>query len=197
MIEKVASWYARKQIAAGLIQQEDMDVYKYGYILVMEMGMNIIISVALALMFDMLKCWIVFSCIFIPLRTFCGGWHASKSWICTLISNVTIVGIMIIVKYQMLPFNIWVMGIVEFICLVIIWQFAPIEHKNKPLSDQEKKVYGKVSKALYVLQLFLMVVFYCVDGLEILQTGMMAHIIVVISLLFGLFSNRMPERKSI
>lgn len=195
MIERVADWYASKQIVAGVIQKEDMDVYKYGYILAMEMGMNIIISVAIALMFDMLECLIVFSCVFIPLRTFCGGWHASKSWICSLISNVTIAGVMIIEKHQICPFNIWMTGIVELVCLVVIWKLAPIEHKNKPLSEQEKKVYGKICRAIYILQVVSMVVFYCVNRIEILQTGMMAHIIVVISLLVGLFESRMAEGK--
>lgn len=185
MIEKAADWYARKQIRAGIIKEVDRDVYKYGYILAMEMGINILISGMMAFIFNMLECLIVFSCVFIPLRTFCGGWHASKSWICSLISNVTIAGIMIVEKYQIWTFSIWVAVIIELVCSIAVWNMAPIEHKNKPVSNQEKKAYRKICKVMYVVQLGLMFLFYCIGRPDILQTGVMAHIIVVLSLLMG------------
>ncbi|WP_027422587.1 accessory gene regulator ArgB-like protein [Lachnobacterium bovis] len=185
MIERAADWYARKQLRAGIIKEEDRDVYKYGYILAMEMGINILISGMMAFIFNMLECLIVFSCVFIPLRTFCGGWHASKSWICSLISNVTIAGIMIVEKYQIWTFGIWVAVIIELVCSIAVWNMAPIEHKNKPLSNQEKKAYRKICKVMYVVQLGLMFLFYCIGRTDILQTGVMAHIIVVLSLLMG------------
>ncbi|WP_022750195.1 accessory gene regulator ArgB-like protein [Lachnobacterium bovis] len=185
MIERAADLYARKQLRAGIIKEEDRDVYKYGYILAMEMGINILISGMMAFIFNMLECLIVFSCVFIPLRTFCGGWHASKSWICSLISNVTIAGIMIVEKYQIWTFGIWVAVIIELVCSIAVWNMAPIEHKNKPLSNQEKKAYRKICKVMYVVQLGLMFLFYCIGRTDILQTGVMAHIIVVLSLLMG------------
>lgn len=44
----------------------------------------------------------MFSCIFIPLRMYCGGWHASKSWACSVLSNIIIVFVMIIDKYKII-----------------------------------------------------------------------------------------------
>lgn len=43
MFSRIAEWYARKQVTLGEIQNEDMDVYKYEYILVFEIAINICI----------------------------------------------------------------------------------------------------------------------------------------------------------
>lgn len=196
MIERIADWFAGKQIAAGIIQEEEKSIYTYGYILTMETVLNICISFVIALLLQMIECFIVFSCMFIPLRIFCGGWHASKSWLCTLISNVTLTLVMVIVKYQLVPFNMQIMGVVEAICLLIVFLLSPVEHENKPLYNSERSAYGEISKILYILQLVLLVLFYYANGMEIIESGMYAHVALVISMLLALCQKHRNKDKN-
>lgn len=183
MFSRIAEWYARKQVTLGEIQNEDIDVYKYGYILMFEMAINICISTILAILLQNVKCLFMFSCIFIPLRMYCGGWHASKSWACSVISNTIIVFVMIIDKYQIIRMSLLILMIVEMICFVIMFWFAPLENENKPLNIIEKKKYKVKCKKIYIMQSALLIFLMCIGYLDLAQIEVMAHILNAISMI--------------
>lgn len=49
MIAKVAKAFIGFQISMGLIKEEDSDVYQYGYIIMAEIALNIVISICLGI----------------------------------------------------------------------------------------------------------------------------------------------------
>lgn len=57
---------------------------------------------------------LIFHLFFIPLRVFCGGWHAGKNCICTLVSFFVLTISVIVGKYEIIQYGsfIWIVVMV-------------------------------------------------------------------------------------
>ena len=84
MIEKIVNKLLDTQIKSGLLKDETIPIYRYGYTLLIEVTINVILSLVIGFALGEIGIVILFNLIFIPLRGFCGGWHAGKSWLCTM-----------------------------------------------------------------------------------------------------------------
>ena len=88
MVQKIVDALVNKQSQNYVMTDEDEKIYRYGYILLCEVFLNLVIALAIGIVFSKTKEVIFFLGMYIPLRSFCGGWHADKIWKCTVISNV-------------------------------------------------------------------------------------------------------------
>ena len=87
MIQMIVNVLVNKQSQHYTMTDEDEKIYRYGYILLCEVILNVVIALAIGIGFSKIKEVMFFLGMYIPLRSFCGGWHADKIWKCTLISN--------------------------------------------------------------------------------------------------------------
>lgn len=143
MLEKIAEKLVNRQKDIGIIQDSDINIYKYGYVLAMETALNIIIGIAIGFVFHAIATVLLFWLLYIPLRTYGGGWHASKSWACSLISNVVLIAV-ILASDLVFRNYIWCYIAAELACIVVIVLFAPVDTKEKRLTENEKKSYKKI-----------------------------------------------------
>ena len=144
MIQKVVNKIIDKQMAEGILKEGDKAVYEYGYTLLLEIVSNIAIALVLGAIMGEVKILIGMLLLLIPLRSFCGGWHASHVCTCTILSNLSILMILVMMKQEML-LDINEMIALEIFCLIIISIFAPLDSINKPLSVREKKRYKRIT----------------------------------------------------
>lgn len=94
---------------------------------------------------------IVYAVLYIPLRSYAGGYHVGSALVCYLYSVGALV---IIAKLSGLLFTTEgsSLYIVFFISCLIIGILSPVEDSNKPLDAIEKKVYGR--RVLVILLLY-------------------------------------------
>ena len=144
MIQKVVNKIIDKQMAEGILKEGDKAVYEYGYTLLLEIVSNIAIALVLGAIMGEVKILIGMLLLLIPLRSFCGGWHASHVCTCTILSNLSILMILVMMKQEIL-LDINEMIALEIFCLIIISIFAPLDSINKPLSVREKKRYKRIT----------------------------------------------------
>ena len=90
MIEKIVNKLLDTQIKSGLLKNETIPIYRYGYTLLIEVTINVILSLLIGFALGEIGIVILFNLIFIPLRGFCGGWHAGKSWLGTMTSAIVL-----------------------------------------------------------------------------------------------------------
>lgn len=134
-----------RMITAGVVKEEDRDVYQYSIEVVAALIVNIVSACALFVVFGRLSEGLIFFAVFFPLRTYSGGYHASTHLKCYLLS----MAIMLIVicclsiisqsSYYMLS------AVLGFFSTLTIFMFSPVEDKNRPLDEKEVKVYRKIS----------------------------------------------------
>lgn len=184
MILKVVDFILGKQLENGMISKDDTSVYQYGYTLVLEVMVNIIIAATIGLISGELLNVALFLVIFMPLRSYCGGYHASNTWICIILSNIIIAGVVLAINSLQFVIDYIPFLVTEAICAITILLLAPIQSDAKKLDNDEKQVYRKkvrfilITEILCVLLLFF---FLKLDRYGFLI--IMAHIVQAASLL--------------
>lgn len=184
MILRVVDFILDRQLKNGMISGEDTSVYRYGYTLVLEVMINIIIAIIIGLISGELVSVALFMVMFIPLRSYCGGYHASKTWICIILSNIAVAGVVLAVKKFQLAVDYVPLLAAEVICAAVILLLAPIQSEAKKLSDNEKQVYKKYVRFILIIELAFALIFFLIFRLN--KYGLiivMVHIIQAVSLL--------------
>ena len=125
----------------GLIEIDDFEIYRYGFETLIYFIVNISVALLIGIIFDRFIHTIVFLSCYCTLRQFTGGYHAKNYTECTLtFAAIYLITIFVannidIVSYKYLSI------VILIISMFIIYKLAPLEHRNKPLSNKEKHIY--------------------------------------------------------
>lgn len=152
MLEKIIE----KQLEEKMLSREDVNIYRYGYILVCEVLLNSIIALIIGMIFQSMTEVLLFLCIYIPLRSFCGGWHADKIWKCTIFSNVILIIMLAIAQYAPLESSIHMMLVIFSVSCILLLALAPVDTASKPISPEEKNLYKKKIRMILLIHFLLM-----------------------------------------
>ena len=131
------------QVEKGTILEQDIKIYKYGYLLLYELFLNIVIAVVIGLVTNRLGELLIFLLLYVPLRSFCGGWHADKLWKCTIYSNLMLILLCVTLSYEIIYSRSIIMVLIFIIGIIFVGLCAPVGTQTKPISSKEKKVYKK------------------------------------------------------
>ena len=131
------------QVEKGTISEQDINIYKYGYFLLYELLINIVIAVVIGVVTNRLVELFVFLLLYVPLRSFCGGWHADKLWKCTIYSNLMLILLCVTISYEIIYSRSIIMVLIFIIGIIFVGIYAPVGTQTKPISSKEKKVYKK------------------------------------------------------
>jgi accessory gene regulator B len=148
-MKKVATKITEKMIQHKIIAESDKDIYLYGFWQGIVFIINMIGVLIVGLILDMLWQSIVFTLVYGCLRIFAGGYHARTQKNCYILSLILIIAALSIIKY--VHWN-------ELLCVVssifsglVIFVLAPVEDENKRLDEQEKIVYKKRARIIFLL----------------------------------------------
>lgn len=154
MIEQLAGKLTVRQIERGVIDESQKALYKYGYIVLSEMSINILLTFMIGILSGKMSLVIFFSLMFIPLRSYCGGWHAPKDWMFMLFSLGTL---LLVVFLEQFPFlSIGAVCFVELISFVVVLCLAPMDSDTKRLDERERKTFRNISRIILVLEFLLL-----------------------------------------
>lgn len=194
MVEKIVDCIVKSQTSSGKIKQEENSVYLYGYTLLFEKLINIVIVLLISFVTGRwIEIW-VFLFAVIPLRSFVGGWHAKKFWQCTVISNAAVILLLVIIEKIIIKNQIFYAVFEITIGILMCW-LVPVQNENKPLSLEEEKKYKKISYFIWGIEC-------CIIPLVILQKKykyatiiLYAHFIIIFAALVGRISNTNKIKK--
>lgn len=197
MIDRWAEAFAEFQLKHGNIQQEDISVYRYGYTLMLEVIVNVGISIFLGIIFKSLKEVIFFLCMFIPLRSFSGGYHADKAWKCFILSNLAVAGVAVTSKLMILnaPLRL-AENIIITIAALVIGALSPVDSQNRKLNISERKKYKHCTCIVIAAELLLEIVFYSMKMAVYYHIILMVYIIQFFSLAIDFLIRHFKEPTS-
>ncbi len=182
MIEYLAGIIADKQIKNGRIAGCDRAIYQYGYILLMETGINIMISITLGILCHTLPEVFIFLLFFVPLRSYAGGWHMAHAWQCILITNVTILFVAVGAIYfsRYCPGEVWLVA--DILSCAAICVLSPIDTEAKPLEEEEKLLFRKKARMIGIGELLLNLILFFLNCNTFVYVISMSHMLLVLSL---------------
>ncbi|QYE99752.1 accessory gene regulator ArgB-like protein [Paraclostridium sordellii] len=142
-----------KKITSLLLSNEainlyDYELYKYGFETLIAFIVNIFIILIISFLAGKFKYTLLFLCCYCPIRQYTGGYHAENYKKC--------LGVFIIIYLMDVTILNWIKNLklneilllMELISFIGIWILAPIEHREKPLTNKEIAHYKKVSRGL-------------------------------------------------
>ncbi|MDR1765604.1 MAG: accessory gene regulator B family protein [Lachnospiraceae bacterium] len=158
MLSRLAACLVDRQVMDGIIAKEDQGLYTYGYEVLFLQLVNILLAVAVAAVFDSWAVMAVFLVTFVPLRCFCGGFHAKNGWRCACVSVAVEAGVCALMRQVHVHHSEEVEILMLILSGALIYTLAPVEDRNKPLEEEEFDRFGRVAFGIW----FVLTVFWCV-----------------------------------
>ncbi len=185
MIQKQVDKIIQKQCECGTIKKEDAAIYTYGYYLLIELSINLVLACIMAAIFHTYLELLIFVLAFIPLRKYSGGYHADAPGKCVIISNSILLFATLLIKSQVLVPILMYAVVLEIPLFLYFFKMVPVPVKSKPLLEKEKKVFGNIARGIYSLELLIMLLLFFLQSYRWLCLIFICHCIMVISLMLA------------
>ncbi len=142
------------------IQDEDKDIYIYGFEIFLSNLINFTIVAVLGYLLNQFNEAMLFYVAFVTTRSYSGGYHASTYLKCNIIF-ASVFLITMLVSRILLP-TISLVYLLVFMAIYIgcILEYAPIENSNKKLLESDKIRYKKISIVISICWTVLVTVVY-------------------------------------
>lgn len=186
-MHKLVNKIVEKQLSEGVIEQKEISIYQYGYMLLFETMVNIVAGIVVGVLFQQFCTVILFWIGYIPLRSYAGGWHASTFFRCFLASNIGLIIAVVVIKSVDIPVTT-LSVLVDILSISIIYGCAPVDTKSKLLDMDEKRNYKK--KTLVILLTHIIISFLWVKIWEVL---ICVHVILAIAVITQYVLNKHEE----
>ncbi|KWX85637.1 hypothetical protein AMQ83_23580 [Paenibacillus riograndensis] len=169
MVKQMAEKLSRRLVANNVITMEDRRFYTYGLELILNDILIFVVIAVISVVTNTIGITAIFTVVFCVLRAFTGGYH-SKSYLgCFCITLLNYLAMLWVVS------NLDAAGLavgcgMMLLATAVIWRLAPIEHRNNPFGDGEKKKYRRISRILSLILVFLYVISIAFFPSEIMFT---------------------------
>lgn len=188
VIAEFAGKIGQKLVHKGIVPKEDAALYQYGIENGITVAGNLFASVIFGIVTGRLGVVLVFLLFYSILRSFSGGVHCKGKAGCFCLSMAIL--LVPVYSYEwMLGFVgkpvLAMTGIFAFIIILIL---SPVESVNKPLDDEERKYYRRVSHCIAALQVCVLVFLFCMDKPEYFYAGYSSFLLVAVFMVIGKIS---------
>ncbi len=184
MMERLSEKFAGKLVSAGIISEADTDVYMYGFFQAVMLLFNVVTTLLLGIIFQLLIPCILLNLAYIPIRINAGGHHADSPFKCYIHSTIMIVVLLSIIKW--IPIHPIVSTALFMISSIVIWITAPVETENNPLDEVEQHVYRKRTKIILIIEIVIILLCLIVSKDQIAATIVLGLFTEALMLLVGI-----------
>lgn len=166
--KSIALFFAKKNI----ISRDELDSYIYGFQIIFSTIFNYSVIVLIMIYTGKFIETVIYICSVFTLRHHTGGYHAKTPMRCCLLSAFVYILVLFALNLTTYTYGIVcaiLLLIPSFICIL---KFAPIVHKNNPVSDKSLKYHKKYSVLFSVLIVLITIVFILIKkyGLAMILT---------------------------
>lgn len=134
----------------------EKEIFLYGLRAMTEMGISIFICCVIMFITRHYLEGVIFFAMFIPLRSFAGGFHCEKTWVCMITSSLSFLAILLLSDINLFYPNI--SYLISIFCIVLIVLISPVINDSRPVMESEYPVFAK-RLAIHLL---------CILGIETL-----------------------------
>lgn len=145
MINNLSALLTDKLLAKGSITEDERELYIYGFFMLLSHIMYFVLACIFGILF---KCFIesiIFYIAFQFIRRYAGGYHAATETRCEILSTLSIIASIGIIKLSKIYDFKTSLLIITLISMVIIFILCPLDTPEKPLTEKEFKYFRKIS----------------------------------------------------
>lgn len=186
LAKRIVDW----QIQSKYLSNEERELYEYAYEVLINQVINILAAILIAVIMHALVPVLTFLVCYIPLRSYCGGYHAKTNIGCTCISVFTIYFVCLLEKTIAEKVETCWLIIGFLIAGLIICILAPVQDNNKPLEYAEWIHYRKRSRSIWLMEFIIgSILEICFHNITFVIV--LSQLILSIMLWIGLIKNKM------
>lgn len=150
MISRLSCIITEALCQSQVIEEADRELYIYGFFVMLSQGIFFLLSVLFGCMFGALWESAVFYIMFSTLRSYAGGYHASKESVCTCCTTASLF---------LASLCIWILSEVESVivpmcvlalCGAVVYFLSPLDSEDKPLSYSEYDYYRWKTRVIVI-----------------------------------------------
>lgn len=174
-------------VSKKLIPYEKMEIYNYGFKLILADIINFSIIMLLSVLLNRVLDGLVYLVVLCSIRRFSGGFHAKTFWLCRISMIITYLMILILSNFLVSiaifpPVSVFInIGLLLFIAV-----FSPVKHPNKKLSPKqiEKNKYNAILVTIIwtILSVFL-IYLNITQGITIMTTILAVVILMALGMI--------------
>ena len=182
--EDIVSW----QIKKNLLKDDQRALYLYAYEILLNQIINIVVAVFIAVIMRAPMPVFVFLASYIPLRSYCGGYHARTNGVCTVVSAILILIVCLLEKYIVGTVAL-ILPIAGFLISgILIFIFAPVPDRNKLLDEEETSRYRSKSRLFWLSEVIVCALFWFVN-IRVCVVLAISHMLLSVMLVYGMLKN--------
>lgn len=186
-----------KKIASSIVERivfhcdesikSKRNIYIYAVMLLLSMITTITTMVIIGALLHRLRYTLVFICVFVGLRLFSNGYHASTFRNCFLLTNgihLSIIGLIELSNRGL--FEVAIILMIFFCSNVIVTLYSPIGSENHPLTEEKYKKYKLLAYiCMSLIDVFIICFYLFSSNLDIALTMIMSLFAVAVLMLIA------------
>ena len=185
MIAKFAKKINEILIQKGIVQKEDAELYQYGIENGIVVAGNLLASGIFGIVTGRPGLVLVFLLFYASLRSYSGGSHCKSRIGCFLISMAILSIPVYTHEFVMNNVPATVILMIGIAAVVVILILSPVESINKPLDDEEKKYYARVTHCIVALQVCVLIILFCLGVKDYFYAGYSSIVLVAVCMVMG------------
>lgn len=182
-MEKLAKKLTDYIVKKKIISREDKAVYYYGFQMGLDIVFNLLVSVLIAILLHRVMEAILFFLVFIPIRSFAGGFHFEDSIRCFALSVISYAAVLVLagnLDCEKVP-----MALVDTGLLLLVRVLYPVQTRNRILDDKEKMHFLKKLRGILLFDLLLVVILMKTENQRLLNTMSLTLALIGVSMVVG------------
>lgn len=161
MISSLSSLITEALYKSQVIAEEDKELYVYGFFVLLSKGLFFLVSAFFGWMFGVLWESIVFYIMFSTLRSYAGGFHASKESICTFCTTASLFLSSLSIWYMERIGNPVIPSCILTVCGAVVYLLAPLDSEEKPLTRTELALYRQKTREIVIVIWIISIIGLC------------------------------------
>lgn len=170
-------------IKSKTINTDSRELYEYGFQTLMEIFLSSMASILIALYLQMFFQGILFFLIFIPLRSYTGGFHCNKYINCFICSCFIITGCLLIVKYISLPINYILL--LYTVSLFVIKRMTFVADLKRPVDNSERAYFKKKLNQILIRTSILQIILVYIKFYDFIWLVSLTMFIIMLVMILG------------
>ena len=187
VLERISAYLSTLLLQEKIITADEKDTYKYGFEITIANMINGLIVLSVGLGLNMLAEAILFYLVFVSLRFFCGDSYIKCFFSFGLTTIVCLSFSVRLAQYEeliLIPF--WITAVILGWHII---KMAPIEHKNRILIEDERRIFRRRSIQIYIFWLVVGIILWMVRLVQMETSLISAFIAITILMRIGGISN--------
>jgi accessory gene regulator B len=160
MINNLSVRLTDRLLAKGSITEDERELYIYGFFMLLSQLVYFLLACIVGLLFQCFFESVIFYIAFQFIRRYAGGYHAKTETRCEILSSLSIIGSIGIIRLlDMYDFQIVLLSITLFSagCIFVL---CPLDTPEKPLTKKEFQYFRKISRIILVVIFFVVIISY-------------------------------------